>query len=222
MDAIKKTSAAMATAFVSDTCNYNHQQQADVSSQPAGAYPSKLKIGRARLLRSARQACRDAGVPAAVLLFVACSLFGTARRVGDRPWDLAFVAFAYSDLAGLFLCLRRAERLQREPSPAAEGQERRVLQMGVWALSASLSCVFALRLSLIAPSAALVIVVWSMTAFVVLLGFCVLVVCKDQDHGYWALQTKAMKMPGKLKGRFAKTAMTTTLTSQRQGDIVVI
>ncbi|CAN6336467.1 unnamed protein product [Urochloa humidicola] len=90
----------------------------------------------------------NAGVPAVVLIFLGCILVGTVREVRDRPRDLAFVAFAYADMAALFLCLRRAERLPREPSPA-EGQERRRLQVIVWMLSAALSCAFAYRVSLI-------------------------------------------------------------------------
>ncbi|CAN6345473.1 unnamed protein product [Urochloa humidicola] len=161
--------------------SWNHQPS-EVSDHPA-ACPLNRKIGRGLLLRSAGQVCRDAGVPAlVVLLFLTYSLATTVHRVGDRPWDLAFVAFAYADLAGLCFCLRRAERLPREPSPAAEGKERSRLQLAVCALTASLSCVFAFRLSLIMSSAALVIVIWSMTAFVVLAGFFVLLVCKDQGY----------------------------------------
>ncbi|XP_062181084.1 uncharacterized protein LOC133885387 [Phragmites australis] len=113
-------------------------------------------------------------------IFLAYSLVQTARRVRDRPWDLAFVVLAYADLAALFWCLPRAERLPPPPSPAG-GEERRRLQLAVWALSTALSCALAHRVSLIMP-AALVIVVWSMTSFVVLVGFYLLVVCKDQGY----------------------------------------
>ncbi|CAN6358752.1 unnamed protein product [Urochloa humidicola] len=126
----------------------------------------------------------NAIVPAAVLIFLGYILIGTVR---DRPLDLAFVVFSYADLAAIFLCLRRAERLPREePSPdGGKGHERRRLQLAVWTLSTALSCAFAYRVSLIMP-AVLVVVVWSMTLFVVIVGFFVLVLHKDQ--GYRALE----------------------------------
>ncbi|KAG2616794.1 hypothetical protein PVAP13_3NG176773 [Panicum virgatum] len=96
------------------------------------------------------------------------------RPVRDRPRDLAFLAFAYADLAALFLCLRRAERLPREPSPEEGAQERRRLQLVVWTLSAALSCAFTYRVSLVMPPV-LAVAVWSMTSVVVVVGFFVLV-----------------------------------------------
>ncbi|CAN6340837.1 unnamed protein product [Urochloa humidicola] len=132
----------------------------------------------------------NAIVPAVVLIFLGCILVGTVREVRHRPLDLAFVAFSYAALAAIFLCLRRAERLPREePSPdGGEGHERRRLQLAVWTLSTALSCAFAYRVSLIMP-AVLVVVVWSMTLFVVIVGFFVLVLHKDQ--GYRALEGEA-------------------------------
>ncbi|CAL4895412.1 unnamed protein product [Urochloa decumbens] len=156
---------------------------AAVPDQPSPPCPSKPKTtDRARMLRTDRQAAAlcNAGVPAVVLIFLGCVLVRTVREVRDRPWDLAFVAFAYADMAALFLCLRRAERLPREPSPAEE-QEKRRLQVVVWMLSAALSCAFAYRVSLIMPPV-LVVVVWSMASFVVIAGFFVLVLCKDQGY----------------------------------------
>jgi hypothetical protein len=58
--------------------------------------------------------------------------------------------------------------------------ERRRLHFAVWALSAALSCAFAYRVSLLMP-AALVVLVWCMTSFVVLFGFYMLVHC-NKDH----------------------------------------
>ncbi|TVU17175.1 hypothetical protein EJB05_33192, partial [Eragrostis curvula] len=95
-----------------------------------------------------------------------------AWRARHHPGDVAFVVGAYVALAALFLCLRRVERLTPD-SPAAD---RRRLHVMVWALSTSLSCAFAYRVSLIMP-AALVVVIWSMTSFVVLMGFYLLVLC---------------------------------------------
>ncbi|CAL4902646.1 unnamed protein product [Urochloa decumbens] len=163
MDDVKKNNAAAA-----------------VPDQPSPPCPSKPKTtDRARMLRTDRQAAAlcNAGVPAALLIFLGCILVGTVREVRHRPWDLAF---AYADMAALFLCLRRAERLPREPSPA-EWQERRRLQVVVWMLSTALSCAFAYRVSLIMPPV-LVVAVWSMTSFVVIAGFFVLVLCKDQGY----------------------------------------
>ncbi|PAN17565.1 hypothetical protein PAHAL_3G140500 [Panicum hallii] len=162
MDAVKKNNAA-------------------VPVQPNPQCPSEPKTDRAhdQMLRTDGQAAAccncNAGAPAAVLMiFLACILVGTAREVRDRPRDLAFLAFAYADLAALFLCLRRAERLPREPSPEEGAEERRRLQLVVWALSGALSCAFAYRVSLIMPPG-LVVAVWSMTSSVVVVGFFVLV-----------------------------------------------
>ncbi|CAD6334451.1 unnamed protein product [Miscanthus lutarioriparius] len=118
-------------------------------------------------------------------LLLACSL--VRRQVhGDRPRDdLAFVAFAYADLAALFWCARRVERLTAaapSPGPVRERDERRRrLQVAVWVLSTALSCAFAYRVSLIMPPA-LVLLVWAMASFVVLIGFYVLVLCEDQGY----------------------------------------
>ena len=101
-------------------------------------------------------------------------VYSNIHQVRNRPRDLAFLAFAYADLAALFLCLRRAERLPREPSPEEGAQERRRLQLVVWTLSAALSCAFAYRVSLVMPPV-LAVAVWSMTSVVVVVGFFVLV-----------------------------------------------
>ncbi|TVU17154.1 hypothetical protein EJB05_33170, partial [Eragrostis curvula] len=165
------------------SCNKQRQQhqQADVPDQQR-ACPSETKRGCARLLRrAAGQLC---SISTALVLFLTYSFVQTACRVRDRPSDMAFVVLAYADLAALFWCLRRVERLvttdQASSSPAA-GEERRRLQVAVWALSTVLSCAFAYRVSLVMPPV-LVIVVWSMTVSVVLVGFYLLVVCKDQGY----------------------------------------
>ncbi|CAN6326877.1 unnamed protein product [Urochloa humidicola] len=161
MDDVKKNNAAAA-----------------VPDQPSPPCPSKPKTtDRAQMLPTDGQAAAlcNAIVPVAVLVFLGYILVGTVREVRDRP------------LAAIFLCLRRAERLPREkPSPdGGEGHERRRLQLAVWTLSTALSCAFAYRVSLIMP-AVLVVVVWSMTLFVVIVGFFVLVLHKDR--GYRALE----------------------------------
>ncbi|XP_062232467.1 uncharacterized protein LOC133929695 [Phragmites australis] len=113
----------------------------------------------------------------AATALVACSFARAAWRVRGEPWDLAFVAGSCAVLAALFWCLRRAERL----TPASPAEERRRLQVAVWALSTALSCAFAYRISLLMPIA-LVIVIWCMTSIVVLMGFYMLVLFKDQQY----------------------------------------
>lgn len=81
------------------------------------------------------------------------------------PQDLAFVAAVFFLLAALLLCLQL---------PA----ERRV-QAAVWALSTLLSCSFAYRVAGVMPPA-LAVLVWCMTAAVVLTGFFLLVLFKVQ------------------------------------------
>ncbi|CAN6349876.1 unnamed protein product [Urochloa humidicola] len=167
MDAVKKNS----NAAVPD----------QPTRPPCPSEPKTTDSSRMLPTDGQAAALYNAGVPAVVLIFLGCILVGTVREVRDRPRDLVFVAFAYADMGALFLCLRRAERLPREPSPA-EGQERRRLQVIVWMLSAALSCAFAYRVSLIMP-AVLVVAVWSMTSFVVIAGFFVLVL-SSKDQGY--------------------------------------
>ncbi|CAD6272668.1 unnamed protein product [Miscanthus lutarioriparius] len=131
-------------------------------------------------------------------LFLACSLVLTPRRQvheHDRPrGDLAFVVFTYADLAALFWCARRVERLAAAAASSSPGlvrerdERRRRLQVAVWVLSTALSCAFAYRVSLIMPPA-LVLVVWAMASSVVLVGFYVLVLCEDQ--GYYRLLESA-------------------------------
>ncbi|TVU17162.1 hypothetical protein EJB05_33178, partial [Eragrostis curvula] len=113
---------------------------------------------------------------AATLALATYSFVVATWQVRHEPRDLAFVAGAYAALAALFLCLRRAENLTPD-SPAAE---RRRLHFAVWALSTALSCAFAYRVSLLMP-AALVIIIWCMTAFVVVMGFYLLVLCSCKD-----------------------------------------
>lgn len=124
-------------------------------------------------------------------LFLACSLALTPRRQ-VHGHDLAFVAFAYADLAALFWCARRVERLvapSSSPGAVRERDERRRrrLQVAVWVLSTALSCAFAYRVSLVLPPA-LALVVWAMASFVVLVGFYVLVLCDCEDQGYRLLE----------------------------------
>ncbi|TVT96969.1 hypothetical protein EJB05_57805, partial [Eragrostis curvula] len=109
---------------------------------------------------------------AASLVLVTYNFAIAAWLARRDPGELAFVAGAYAALAALFLCLRRVERLTPD-SPTAE---RRRLHFAVWALSAGLSCAFAYRVSLLMP-AALVVIIWCMTSFVVLMGFYLLVLC---------------------------------------------
>ncbi|TVU17163.1 hypothetical protein EJB05_33179, partial [Eragrostis curvula] len=119
---------------------------------------------------------------AASLALATYSFVIAAWRARCDPGDVAFVAGSYAALLALFLCLRRVERLTPD-SPAAE---RRRLHFAVWALCTELSCAFAYRVSLLMP-AALVVAIWCMTAFVVLMGFYMLVLlcnCKDlHDQG---------------------------------------
>ncbi|KAF8727007.1 hypothetical protein HU200_019501 [Digitaria exilis] len=124
-------------------------------------------------LQSACAACLS--VSAAVL--VAYSFVATAWRARNDPGDLAFVAGAAALLAALLACLRRAERL----TPDSPAEERRRVQAAVWLLSTVLSCAFAYRVAAIMPMAVAVLV-WCMTALVVLVGFCLLVLCKDEQY----------------------------------------
>ncbi|TVU17176.1 hypothetical protein EJB05_33201, partial [Eragrostis curvula] len=121
-------------------------------------------------------ACRSC-LRLVLLAFVAYSLVQTAYRVRDDPRELAFVVCAYALLGALFLCLRRAERLTPE-SPT--GERRRVLA-AVWVLSTVLSLSFAYRVAALMPPAVAVLV-WCMTAAVVLAGLYMLVLCKDQQY----------------------------------------
>ncbi|KAG2616786.1 uncharacterized protein LOC120664306 [Panicum virgatum] len=114
---------------------------------------------------------------AAALLLVGYSFAVTAWRSRHEPRDLAFVTGSCALLAALLACLRRAESL----TPASPAGERRLLQASVWALSTALSCAFAYRVAAVMPPV-LAALVWCMTASVVLTGFFMLVLCKDQQQ----------------------------------------
>ncbi|CAN6349874.1 unnamed protein product [Urochloa humidicola] len=100
----------------------------------------------------------------AAVALLACSFARSAWRARGDPRDLAFVAGSGAVLAALLWCLRLAPG-----SPA------------VWSLSTVLSCAFAYRVSLVMP-VSLVILVWCMTAFVVLAGFFMLVLCNYEQY----------------------------------------
>jgi len=114
---------------------------------------------------------------AAALLLAGYSFAVAAWRSRREPRDLAFVAGSSALLAALLACLRRAEGL----TPASPAGERRRLQASVWALSTALSCAFAYRVAAVMPPV-LAALVWCMTASVVLTGFFMLVLCKDQQE----------------------------------------
>ncbi|CAL4910067.1 unnamed protein product [Urochloa decumbens] len=128
----------------------------------------------ARLQRAFGECLR---VAAAAL--VGYTLAATAWRVRHDPQELAFVVGCCVLLAALLVCLRRAERL----APGSPVAERRRLQAAVWFLTTVLSCAFAYRVSLAMPDV-LVVLVWCMTAFVVLAGFFMLVLCNRKDQQY--------------------------------------
>ncbi|XP_066368729.1 uncharacterized protein [Miscanthus floridulus] len=113
-----------------------------------------------------------------VIALMASSIPRSAWRARGDPWELAFVAGPSALLAAIFVCLHRAERL----TPESPHGERWRLQVAVWALSTAMSCVLAYRVSLAMPAALLVTVVWCMTSFVVVVGFYMLVPCKDRQY----------------------------------------
>ncbi|CAN6353955.1 unnamed protein product [Urochloa humidicola] len=140
---------------------------ADQTTTPAAAGSAPLAALSSLIMR----------VAAVVLL--AWSFARSAWRARGDPRDLAFVAGSGAVLAALLWCLRLAERL----TPGSPAALRRRLQAAVWFLSTVLSCAFAYRVSLVMP-AALVIIVWCMTAFVVLAGFFMLVLCNCEGQQY--------------------------------------
>ncbi|CAN6331616.1 unnamed protein product [Urochloa humidicola] len=104
----------------------------------------------------------------AVIGLIAYGTAPSAWRARGDPMELAAVVAPCALLAALFVCQHRAERLTPESPPG----ERRRLHLAVWTLSTAVSCAFAYRVSLIMP-AVLAVVVWSMTLFVVIVGFFV-------------------------------------------------
>lgn len=124
-------------------------------------------------LQRACAACLRIGAAVLVLYTFA----STAWRARNDPQNLAFVAGTGALLAALLACLRRAEQLTPDSPP----EERRWVQAAVWLISTVLSCVFAYRVAAVMPMA-LAVLVWCMTALVVLVGFCLLVLCKDEEY----------------------------------------
>ncbi|CAL4902652.1 unnamed protein product [Urochloa decumbens] len=161
---------ALTAAVIADAQRLKLSPEPEAAEQPVMArFPAHLQRAFGHCLRFA----------AAVL--VCYNFAATAWRVRHEPWELAFVAAASSLLAALLLCLRRAERL----SPDSPEGERRRVQAAMWAISAALSCAFAYRVAAIMPPL-LAALVWFMTAFVVLAGLFLLVLCRDQRQ-YQAL-----------------------------------
>ncbi|CAL5096780.1 unnamed protein product [Urochloa decumbens] len=113
----------------------------------------------------------------AVIALMASGVARPAWRARGDPWELASVAGPCALLAAIFVCLHRAERL----APDAPPGERRRLQVAVWVLSTAISCVFAYRVAVVMPPA-LAVLVWSMTASVVVAGFYMLVLFKDRRY----------------------------------------
>ncbi|CAN6326870.1 unnamed protein product [Urochloa humidicola] len=145
------------------------------SPEPEPAEQPDMAPFPARQLQRAFGHCLR--LAAAILVFY--NFAATAWRVRHEPRELAFVAAAGSLLAALLACLRRAERLA--PDPDAPAGERRRVQAAVWAISTALSCAFAYRVAAIMPPL-LAAIVWFMTAFVVLVGLFLLVLCGDQQQ----------------------------------------
>ncbi|XP_074577689.1 uncharacterized protein LOC141834136 [Curcuma longa] len=113
------------------------------------------------------QCSLDRFLAAAGLVVLVFHSAGIAYRARHDPSELAFIAFAYSDLALLFACLKRFERMG--PDGAPEAVER--LKAAVWASSAALNLAFAWRVARAMPTTALAVSVWMMATVVVVGGF---------------------------------------------------
>ncbi|CAL4910069.1 unnamed protein product [Urochloa decumbens] len=161
---------ALTVAVVADAQTPKHSPEPEAAEQPVMArFPARLQRAFGYCLRFA----------AAIL--VCYNFAATAWRLRHDPPELVFVAAASSLLVALLLCLRCAESL----TPDSPAGERRRVQAAVWAISAALSCAFAYRVAAIMPPL-LAALVWFMTAFVVLAGLFLLVLCRDQRQ-YQAL-----------------------------------
>ena len=114
----------------------------------------------------------------AAVAFLASAFVEMSRPALPEPWDLAFVAAAYANLAALFVVLRRAERL----TPASPAKERRRLLRQAWELLTALSCAFAYCVEKTMP-AAMAVFVWAMTASVVVGGVYFLVLKDGRGSG---------------------------------------
>ncbi|WOL09162.1 hypothetical protein Cni_G17915 [Canna indica] len=108
---------------------------------------------------------------AGVLLYLATNALNSAYSLRRRPAALAFLVFAYSDLALLLVCLKRMER-QNKP----ETKER--LKAAVWALGSALELALTWRVAEIMPPV-IAIVVWLMATLVVVGGFYGLFIHRD-------------------------------------------
>lgn len=114
----------------------------------------------------------------AALAFLACAFVQTTRPALSDPWDLAFVVAAYSNIAALFVVLRRVKQL----TPMSPAKERRRLLRQAWELLTALSYAFAYRVEQTMP-AAMAMFVWAMTASVVVGGVYFLFSTMAVDQG---------------------------------------
>ncbi|WOL09159.1 hypothetical protein Cni_G17912 [Canna indica] len=113
-------------------------------------------------------------LPLTGFLFLAISAASSAYRSRDDPSALLFVAFAYTDVVALFLCMNRFEKLG-EDAPA---ERREWLKAAVWLLATVLSLAFAWRVAQVMPPL-LAAVVWGMTGSVAVGGFYGLFIYSD-------------------------------------------
>ncbi|CAN6349873.1 unnamed protein product [Urochloa humidicola] len=173
MDNPSSRIAIAPTAVVADAQTLKQSPEPEAAEQPqpvTAPFPARLQRAFGHCLR------------AAAAILVCYTFASTAWRVRHDPRELAFVAAASALLAALLACLRRAERL----TPASPAGEKRRVQAAVWAISAAVSCAFAYRVVAIMPPL-LAALVWFMTAVVVLAGLFLLVLCRDQQQQYQAL-----------------------------------
>ncbi|KAJ4765962.1 hypothetical protein LUZ62_076337 [Rhynchospora pubera] len=103
--------------------------------------------------------------------------FGLAAyRSRTNPWDLAFIISCYLELILLFLCLKKHENLTSD-SP---NEQRDRLKVVVWILCTLFTFTFAWRISQIMPWY-LNVIIWGMSASVILVGFYFFFLFKDDD-----------------------------------------
>ncbi|CAN6358749.1 unnamed protein product [Urochloa humidicola] len=112
-----------------------------------------------------------------VIALMASSVAPMAWRARRDPVELIVVAGPCALLAALFVCIHRAERLAPDSPPG----ERRRLHVAGWVLSTLIIYLSAYQISRGMP-AALAIAVWSVMSVIVLAGFYMLVLRKDQQY----------------------------------------
>jgi Family of unknown function (DUF6490) len=124
-------------------------------------------------------------LPITAFVFLTYNFCIATYRSRNKPWDLSFLISCYVELVMFFCCLKKHENL---PADASTELRDRV-KGAVWVLSTLLTCTFIWRISQIMPCY-LNVIMWSMSASVIAVGFYFFFLFKGEDPQLWSKYSK--------------------------------